>query len=277
MHSMPHAVYLTTPPSSVVGSSHDYNSSDELQSARLLVQTPPSSPPEPPQIYCVHNDRIQKHGSHPTIGHSWLKSPPKHQRSPSSDDTSPDSENELFTFPRIPPLMDCLPSIVGCAQKRFRPFEQPHGLLPNALELRFSQRCLEPGETDISLADIQEGKDILMCCLKLMPKNIVNQALIAKEADCEYKCLSALALVWVAEAKAQDKQLHEMPIEEELAKYAELDADVDFCVGAYSHEFRSFSVANSTLDQIEGIALCLSKSKEEPHADSASSDFDIND
>ncbi|KAG1726170.1 uncharacterized protein EDB91DRAFT_1254429 [Suillus paluster] len=233
MCSVPHAVYLTTPPSSVVGSGHDYDSSDELQSARLLVQTPPSSPPEPPQSYRVHNDRIQKHGSRPTIGHSWLKSPPK--------------QNELFAFPRIPPIMDRLPK-----SSRY-PRGQRH---PHALPETHAQEHL----------------------------------------DCEYKCLSALALVWAAEAKAQDKQLHEMLVEEELAKYAvsaaeasifrrvlvgrsveELDADVDFCVGAYSHEFRLFSVADSTLDQIEGVALCLSKSKEEPHADSASSDFDIDD
>jgi hypothetical protein len=136
-----------------------------------------------------------------------------------------------------------------------------------------------------------------------MPRSIVGQALIAKEADCEYKRLSTLAMAWAAEARAQDKQLHEMLIKEELAKYAvsaaeasilrrvlvgrsveELDADVDFCVGAYSHDFQSFSVADSTLNQIEGAASCLSKSKEEPRAesshledDSASSDFDIND
>jgi hypothetical protein len=155
MRSVPHAAYLTTPPSSVGKSSHDYDSSDEPQS-RLLVQTPPSSPPELPQGCRDGNDRIQKRGNHPTIEHSRLKARSKHRRSPSSDDTSPDSENELFAFPRIPPIMDRLPSIAGRAQKRFRPFEQPHGLLPNALELRFSRRCLESGETDMSLADIQE-------------------------------------------------------------------------------------------------------------------------
>jgi len=158
MRSVPHAAYLTTPPSSVGKSSRDYDSSDELRSTRLLAQTPPSSPPELPQSYrdCDGNDRIQKHGSHPTIGHSRPKVRSKRQRSPSSDNTSPDSDNELFAFPRIPPIMDRLPSIAGRAQKRFRPFEQPHGLLPNALELRFSRRCLESGETDMSLADIQE-------------------------------------------------------------------------------------------------------------------------
>ncbi|KAG2124732.1 hypothetical protein BD769DRAFT_1388674 [Suillus cothurnatus] len=237
MHSVPHAAYLTTPPSSVGKSSRDYDSSDELRSTRLLTQTPPSSPPELPQSYhdCDGNDRIQKCGSHPTIGHS-----------------------------------------------------QP----------KFSRRCLESGETDMSLANIQEGKDILAHCLKLMPKNIVGQALIAKEADCEYKRLSSLAMAWAAEARAQDKQVHEMLLEEELAKYAvsateatilqrvlvghsveELNADVDFCIGAYSHDFQSFSVADSTLNQIEGATSCLSESKEEEadsshlEDDSAFSDF----
>ncbi|KAG1802387.1 uncharacterized protein BJ212DRAFT_1487397 [Suillus subaureus] len=287
---------LPIPPSSVGKSSHDHDSSNELRPTWLLIQTPPSSPPELPQSYCDSNDRIQKHGGHPTIGHSQLKVHSKHHRSPSSDNTSPDSENKLFAFPCISPIMDCLPSLAECAQKRFRPFEQSHGLLPNALKLQFSRRCLESGKTDMSLADIQEGKDILMQCLKLMPKNIISQALIAKEADCKYKCLCTLAMAWVAEVRAQDKQLHEMLIKEEFAKYAvsitetsilwrvlvgcsveELDADADFCIGAYSHNFWSFSVANSTLNQIEDAASCLSESKEKSHADSASSDFDIDD
>lgn len=136
-----------------------------------------------------------------------------------------------------------------------------------------------------------------------MPKKIVGQALVAKEADCEYKHLSALAMAWVAEARAQDKQLREMLVEDELARYAvsaaeasilrrvligrsveELNANLDFCIGAYSHDFWSFSVADSTLNQIEGAASCLSEAEEELHADSAShlehdssSDFDIND
>ncbi|KAG1829883.1 hypothetical protein EV424DRAFT_1344033 [Suillus variegatus] len=161
-------------------------------------------------------------------------------------------------------------NIVGRAQKRFKPFEQPHGSLPNTLELRFSRRCLESGETDMSLMDIQEstyqGKDILTHCLKLMPKKIVGQALVAKEADCEYKHLSALAMAWVAEARAQDKQLREMLVEDKLARYAVSAAEA------------------SILRRIEGAASCLSEAEEELHADSAShlehdssSDFDIND
>ncbi|KAG2335866.1 hypothetical protein BDR05DRAFT_953762 [Suillus weaverae] len=215
------AYHLTTPPSSIGKSSHDYDSNNDLGSARLLAQTPPSSPPDLElQNYCDHNDNTQGHTNHPTTRHSQLKVHSKCRQSPLSDDTSPDSENELFAFPRIPPIMDRLPSIVGCAQKRFRPFEQPHGSLPNTLELWFSQRCLESGETDVSLTDIQEGKDILMHCLKLMPKKVVDQALVTKEADCEHKHLSALAMAWVVEARAQDKQLHEMLIEDELARYA---------------------------------------------------------
>jgi hypothetical protein len=155
MRSVPHAAYLTTPPSSVGKSSHDYDSSNKPQSW-LLIQTSPSSPPELPQGCRDGNDRIQKCGNHPTIEHSRLKACSKRRQSPSSDNTSPDSENKLFAFLCIPPIMDHLPSIAGHAQKRFRPFEQPHGFLPNTLELQFSQRCLESGETDMSLADIQE-------------------------------------------------------------------------------------------------------------------------
>ncbi|KAG1717575.1 hypothetical protein EDB19DRAFT_1839608 [Suillus lakei] len=103
--------------------------------------------------------------------------------------------------------------------------------MPNALELRFSQRCLESGDTDRSLSDIQEhsiskGKDVLRCCLKLLPKTIVGQALVAKEADCEHKHLSTLAMIWAAEVKDRDKQLCEMLIEEELTKYAISAAEV---------------------------------------------------
>ena len=63
-----------------------------------------------------------------------------------------------------------------------------------------------------------------------------------------------------------------MLIEDELAKYAisaaetsvlqkvlvghsveELEAATDFCVGAYSHNFRAFTVADLTLDQVESV------------------------
>lgn len=142
--------YPITPPSSVGQSIPDHDSSDELQFARNSVQTPPSSPPEPPQNYHKRNDRTRDRDTeYPPSARLNLKRP----RLPSDDISNP--EIDIFTFPRLPPIMDRLPSLVGRAKKRFRPFEQPHGLVPNALELRFSQRCLDSGETDISVSDIQ--------------------------------------------------------------------------------------------------------------------------
>lgn len=145
-----------TPPSSVRRCNPDHDSGDKLrlQSARTLVQTPPSSPPEQPQNYHGRND--WRHPSHTMMGPPRISVGSKRRRMPSSEEIPPNSENDIFAFPRLPPIMERLPSLVGHAHKRFRPFEQPHGLMPNALELRFSQRCLDSGETDISLSDIQE-------------------------------------------------------------------------------------------------------------------------
>lgn len=138
-----------------------------------------------------------------------------------------------------------------------------------------------------------QGKEILKRCLKLLPKTIVGQALVAKEADCEHKRLSALAMVWAAEARDRDKQLREMLIEDELAKYAisaaetsvlqkvlvghsveELEAATDFCVGAYGHNFRAFTVADLTLDQFENATTSQSGGEASGQTEDVSSDFE---
>jgi hypothetical protein len=139
--------HLSTPPSSVGNSSYDHHSSDE--SAQIVIQTPPSSPPD--LLSPRHRDKRRRSR---TTTHSILRLGSREQ-SPTSSDTSPDSESELFAYPHPPSMIKRLPSFAVRAQKRFRPYQQPHGLVPNALELRFFRRCLEFGNNDLSVADIE--------------------------------------------------------------------------------------------------------------------------
>ncbi|KAG1893120.1 uncharacterized protein F5891DRAFT_1196852 [Suillus fuscotomentosus] len=262
--------HLTTSPSSFGNSSYDRDSSDGC--AQLPVQTPPSSPP--PDLSSPRH-RNKKRRSR-TTAHSILRSGHR-KRSPASSDTSPDPEEELFAFPHPPSnIMQRLLGFAVRAQIRFKPYEQPHGLVPNALELRFFQRCLKSGDNDMSVADIEGGKDILKDCLKCLSQTLISQAVSAKEADCEAKCMAVLGTAWAVEAKDRYQSLLEMIVEEELERYTidakeaaflrkylvghskeDLEVAKDFDVGAYSHNYRSFAVANSTLSHIGGVKSCL--------------------
>ncbi|KAG1893295.1 uncharacterized protein F5891DRAFT_986041 [Suillus fuscotomentosus] len=267
---------LSTPPSSVGQSSHEPDSSDE--SPQIIVRAPPSSPPDPTPYRSKRRSR--------TVARSVRSR--NHRRSPPSSDTSPDSDShELFAFPRPPSdIMERLPSLAGRAQRKFRPYGKPHGFVPNALELRFFRRCLESGDNDMSLADIQAGKDILQDCLKRLSKKALTQAVAAKEADCESKRMAVLGTAWAVEAKDRYQALLEMIVEEEVERYTisskeatflrtflvgcsreDLEVAKDFDVGAHSHNSRSFAVADLTLSHIEGVNTVMSSSPEDDFVD----------
>ncbi|KAG1725230.1 hypothetical protein EDD22DRAFT_961671 [Suillus occidentalis] len=281
-HAVAMHTQLTTPPSSVGQSSHDpEDSSDE--SPQIIARTPPSSPPAPTPHRSKRRSR--------TVASSARSR--NRRRSPPSSDTSPDSEEyELFAFPRPPSdIMERLPSYAGRAQRKFRPYGKPHGFVPNALELRFFRRCLESGDNDMSLADIQAGKDIFEDCLKRLSHKIVAQAVAAKEADCESKRMAVLGTAWAVEAKDRFQVLLEMIVEEEVERYTisskeatflrgflvgcskeDLEVAKDFAVGAHSHNSRSFAVADLTLSHIEGVNRVKSSSPEQDTVDDLTSD-----
>ncbi|KAG1779368.1 hypothetical protein EV702DRAFT_1195331 [Suillus placidus] len=271
---------LSTPSSSVGQSSHDPDSNDE--SPQIIVRTPPSSPPDP----TLHRSKRRSH----TVARSIHCR--NCRQSPPSSDTSPDSDSyELFAFPRPPSdIMERLPSLAGRAQRKFRPYGKPHGFMPNALELRFFRRCLESGDNDMSLADIQEGKEIIQDCLKRLSKKIVAQAVAAKEADCESKHMAVLGTAWAVEVKDRYQALLEMIVEEEVERYTisskeatflqgflvgcgreDLEVAKDFNVGAHSHNYRLFTVANLTLSHIESVNTVKSSLPEEDTVD----DYDV--
>lgn len=101
---------------------------------------------------------------------SVSKSSSKHRRSSESEPPSKDitfnSLSDLITaIPRPPAITKTLSQYVTRAQRKFKPYDKPHGRLPTALELRFVDRfCGKcPGETDMSLADVQA-----VCCPYLL-------------------------------------------------------------------------------------------------------------
>ncbi|KAG2057223.1 hypothetical protein BDR06DRAFT_969434 [Suillus hirtellus] len=132
-------------------------------------------------------------------------------------------------------------------------------------------QCLKSDDNDMSMVNIQVGKDILQNCLKHLSKKALAQAVAVKEADS-----------WAVKAKDQYQALLEMIIEEEVERYTisskeaiflqtflvecsreELEVAKDFDVGAHSHNSRSFTVADLTLSHIEGINTVISSLPED--------------
>jgi hypothetical protein len=121
-----------------------------------------------------------------------------------------------------------------------------------------------------------QGKGILKDCLKRSSQTLITQAVATKEADCEAKCMAVLGTAWAVEAKDRYQKLLEMIVQEELQRYTidtkeaaflrkylvgcskeDLKVAKDFDVGAYSHNYRSFAVADLTLNYIEGVKSSL--------------------
>ncbi|KAG1775752.1 hypothetical protein EV702DRAFT_1046648 [Suillus placidus] len=209
------------------------------------------------------------------------------QLSPSSDDTSNDSslEDELRALPGPPiSIMRNLSRLVTRAQRQFKPYDphHSHASAPsNAIELRFVHRSVGKyaSETDMSLADVQElyqGKDIFERGLRGMSHKTVTQAVVAKQATCKSMRLRVLTTAWEIEVNLQCIKLLEFILEQNALEYAhstadasffqrqlvggnkqELEASMDFNVGAHSHDLASFVVADIQLDHIKALACKL--------------------
>ncbi|KAG2108481.1 uncharacterized protein F5147DRAFT_695167 [Suillus discolor] len=211
------------------------------------------------------------------------------QLPPSSDDTSNDSsllEDELRAFPRPPSdVMRNLCRLVTRAKRQFKPYDPHRSHVPNAIELRFIHRSVGKyaSETDMSLADVQEGKDIFERGLRGMSHKVVTQIVIAKQATRESMRLRVLTTAWEIEAILQNIKVLESILEQDAHEYGrsiadasyfqrylagrnkqELEASMDFSVGAHSHDLASFAVADVQLDHTEALARKLCMPEEAP-------------
>lgn len=82
--------------------------------------------------------------------------------------------------------------------------------------LRFAESCTTPGNTETSLKDIQSGKDQSRRGLK----EAMAQAVLTKEADLEWRRLSALATAWRIEASERHTKFLHMVLKCEADTYA---------------------------------------------------------
>ncbi|KAG1855166.1 hypothetical protein DFJ58DRAFT_727601 [Suillus subalutaceus] len=261
-----------TPPPSSVGQPSPTRDTDEPRQLR------------PVQNLCSpFRDSRMHHDIQSTKTQSKHTTTYPRQLSPSSDDTSNDSslEDELRALPSPPSgIMRNLSRLVTRAQRQFKPYDPHHSHAPNAIELRLVHRSVGKyaSETEMSLPDVQEGKDIFERGLRGMSHKTVTQAVIAKQATRESMRLRVLTTTWEIEANLQRIKLLESILEQNAHEYArsiadasyfqrylaggnkqELEASMDFSVGAHSHDLASFVVTDTQLDHIQALArkLCL--------------------
>ncbi|KAG1785825.1 uncharacterized protein HD556DRAFT_1313993 [Suillus plorans] len=213
----------------------------------------------------------------------------KHRRLSSSKDIS----DIITAIPKPPAITKQLSRYVLRAQRKFTPYEKPHGRLPSALELRYADRFCGryPGETDMSLADVQVGKDVLERGIALLSKETIAQIIVAKRAACESMRLRAMTTAWEIQASSEHSKLLELIFKDEAKKFAdraaavsfmetlvpqdkqELESTVDFHVGAYSHDLTSLAVGDLQLEQIEDLARNLPENHKSRHHHDAGRKF----
>ncbi|KAG1859114.1 hypothetical protein C8R48DRAFT_674099 [Suillus tomentosus] len=195
----------------------------------------------------------------------------------------------ITAIPEPPAITKQLSRYVLRAQRQFTPYGKPHGRLPNALELRYADRFCGryPGETDLSLADVQAGKDVLERGVALLSKETLAQIIVAKRAACESMRLRAMTTAWEIQASSEHSKLLELIFKDEAKKFAdraaavsfmetlvsqnkqELESTIDFHVGAYSHDLTSLAVGDLQLEQIEDLARNLPEKGKSHHDDDA--------
>ncbi|KAG1848137.1 hypothetical protein C8R48DRAFT_677342 [Suillus tomentosus] len=185
-----------------------------------------------------------------------------------------DSDVPLYAPPSLPSVTCHMPCYAMRSAKRFRPATSCHDT-PSALELRFVERHLGKysGETDMSMIDVQKGFDVFNRGIDALPDSAVRAAVLAKRSDRESRRLRALTTAWELETTERHAILLQALLLNDAKKYADsvaeasffekllvkrsrnqLEDDADFGIAAYTHDFTEYTVADSQLEQLEGVA-----------------------
>ncbi|KAG2096314.1 uncharacterized protein F5147DRAFT_656629 [Suillus discolor] len=200
------------------------------------------------------------------------------------------SSRRMRTIDSSSPRVACLPPVIyhmscyaKCASSRFKPY-QPGKHVPTALEHRFlAKNILKHNEADISLIDVQQGKEIFNRSMQYMSNATLRSAAIAKRADAESKCLHALAPAWDLESTERHAVLLQMILKDNAEHYLDslaeatffesvmvkrshqqLEDDADFTIAAYTHDITAHSIADKQLDHLEEIGAERNLSLEDP-------------
>ncbi|KAG1722746.1 hypothetical protein EDD22DRAFT_962149 [Suillus occidentalis] len=112
----------------------------------------------------------------------------------------------------------------------------------------------------MSPVDAQRGKVLAEHGLKHFSNEAIAQAVLTKEADLEWKRLSALASAWEIEARSYTSSTSQPLISalETIANSdldsAELQSRMAFAISSYSEDKSSYSAADAQLDHLEYLA-----------------------
>lgn len=120
---------------------------------------------------------------------------------------------------------------------------------------------------------LHQGKDIFLKGIKDMPDEIIQDAVLAAQADREYARLLAITSAWGLEKIEQRARLQTKIMKHNTKMYADklaeasffeallvkrtrsqLEDDADFTIAAYVEDFTAFTVADMKLDQLEDVA-----------------------
>ncbi|KAG1741386.1 hypothetical protein EDD22DRAFT_959052 [Suillus occidentalis] len=168
----------------------------------------------------------------------------------SSNSRKDTTGDPIFVAPALPPVTRHM----SCYIQRASPWFVGQGNrvnAPSALELHFARRFLG-GDTDMSMIDVQKGKKILLNGIKDLPDEIIQDTVLAAQAECEHTHLVALASAWGLE------EIERHPPSSKRfwsnCTRAQLEDDADFTMAAYVEDFVAFTVADSKLDHLEDAA-----------------------
>lgn len=120
---------------------------------------------------------------------------------------------------------------------------------------------------------LHQGKDIFLKGIKDMPDEIIQDAVLAAQADREYARLLAITSAWGLEKIERRARLQTKIMKHNTKMYADklaeasffeallvkrtrsqLEDDADFTIAAYVEDFTAFTVADMKLDQLEDVA-----------------------
>ncbi|KAG2120022.1 hypothetical protein DEU56DRAFT_928662 [Suillus clintonianus] len=192
-----------------------------------------------------------------------------HEPSRGMKSTDPNSPNDVSCLPPVIYHMSCY---AKRASSRFKPY-QPGRQVPTALEHRFMKKnILKRNEADLSLIDVQQGKEIFNNGVRHMSDAILQSAVIAKRADAESKRLHTLTTAWDLESTERHAVLLQTILKDNAAQYLEslaeaaffesvmvkrsyqqLEDDADFTVAAYTHDTTAHNMVDKQLDHLEEI------------------------
>ncbi|KAG1730567.1 hypothetical protein EDD22DRAFT_852995, partial [Suillus occidentalis] len=162
------------------------------------------------------------------------------------------SDKDFNAPPFLPPVIQHLSFYVNHAKARSKPYNK-NG--PSMCALHFAESSVTP-HSDLSLMDVQKGKHQLQLGLSDLSSEAIAQAVLTKEADVEYRHLSAMAMAWLLTNMSAHLQKISRPWFQYLLPPGRRNLKIteDFSVAAYSRDAVSFAAADEQLNHLEMLA-----------------------